>query len=72
VLVDTSGWDGAAGWVRHALRERGFAARRGETFPGLGPNYIRLAVRDELTTRALADALRDIAESQGRPSEEDG
>jgi cobyrinic acid a,c-diamide synthase len=72
VLVDTSGWDGAAGWVRHALRERGFAARRGETFPGLGPNYIRLAVRDELTTRALAEALRDIAESQGRPSEEDG
>ena len=31
--------------IRAALRERGFAVRRGDTFPGLGPDWLRIAVR---------------------------
>lgn len=43
--------------LREALRERGFAVRRGDTFPGLGPDWIRIAVRDAATTRALLAAI---------------
>ena len=32
------------------LRAKGFAVRRGDTFPGLGPHWIRVAVRDEPTS----------------------
>jgi hypothetical protein len=45
VLVDTSSIDPLRS-IRRPLAERGFAVRRGETFPGLGPTWIRLAVRD--------------------------
>ena len=41
------------------LRDRGFAVRRGDTFPGLGADWIRVAVRDEATSSAFADALRE-------------
>ena len=44
------------------LRERGFAVRRGETFPGLGADWIRIAVRDEETTDTLIKTLRAIRE----------
>ncbi|HET9873381.1 MAG TPA: cobyrinate a,c-diamide synthase [Propionibacteriaceae bacterium] len=64
VLVDTTSWGGPAGWLRLALREQGFAVRRGDTFPGLGPRWIRIAVRDEQTTAALAKALQVIKESR--------
>ena len=59
VLLDTRGLrpDRPAGWLRHALRDQGFAVRRGETFPGLDPDWVRVAVRDETTTAALADAV---------------
>jgi histidinol-phosphate aminotransferase len=40
----------------HAL---GFAVRRGDTFPGLGPHWIRVAVRDEETATAFAHALKE-------------
>jgi cobyrinic acid a,c-diamide synthase len=66
VLVDTASWVRSgqpADWLRQALREAGFAVRRGETFPGLGPSWIRLAVRDEETTRTLAKALLVIRSS---------
>ena len=46
--------------VRAALRERGYAVRRGDTFPGLGPDWLRVAVRDPATTAALASALAGI------------
>ena len=36
----------------------GFAVRRGETFPGLGPDWIRVAVRDESTSARFVAALR--------------
>ncbi len=62
VLVDTSGvrGDREPGWVRLALRNHGFAVRRGETFPGLGPDWIRIAVRDLETTEQFIAALRRL------------
>jgi histidinol-phosphate aminotransferase len=55
VLLDTGIAD-----VRTRLHRKGFAVRRGETFPGLAPGWIRVAVRDAGTsdqfTAALADA----------------
>jgi histidinol-phosphate aminotransferase len=43
--------------VRAGLRARGFAVRRGDTFPGLGPDWLRVAVRDTATTDAFLAAL---------------
>ncbi|MDQ0797087.1 Rv2231c family pyridoxal phosphate-dependent protein CobC [Streptomyces sp. B1I3] len=51
--------------VRELLRSRGFAARRGDTFPGLGREWLRLAVRDRVTTNRFLQAL-DLA-LQGLP-----
>ena len=58
VLVDTSPL--GAGSVREELADLGFAVRRGETFPGLGPSWIRLAVRGPETSRAVAAALAHL------------
>ena len=43
------------------LRDKGFAVRRGDTFPGLGPAWIRVAVRDRDTSTAFVDALRSVS-----------
>lgn len=43
--------------VHKRLRRLGFAARRGDTFPGLGPGWLRLAVRDRVTTNRFLQAL---------------
>jgi len=43
--------------TREALRGKGWAVRRGDTFPGLGPEYVRIAVRDQATTQAFLAAL---------------
>lgn len=43
--------------VRSRLRDAGYAVRRGDTFPGLGPDWLRIAVRDEPTTDAFVTAL---------------
>ncbi|GHB29111.1 MULTISPECIES: Rv2231c family pyridoxal phosphate-dependent protein CobC [Streptomyces] len=51
--------------VRERLRSLGFAARRGDTFPGLGSDWLRLAVRDRVTTNGFLQAL-DLA-LQGLP-----
>ena len=58
VLVNTSSLSGDS--IRQPLAERGFAVRRGETFPGLGPTWIRLAVRDPKTHAELARAISDL------------
>ncbi|MEU6295750.1 Rv2231c family pyridoxal phosphate-dependent protein CobC [Streptomyces erythrochromogenes] len=47
--------DGAE--VRTRLRALGFAVRRGDTFPGLDRTWLRLAVRDRVTTGRLLQAL---------------
>lgn len=44
--------------TRQRLRRRGFAVRRGDTFPGLGPSWVRVAVREPSVTDALVEAAR--------------
>ncbi|WP_424807268.1 Rv2231c family pyridoxal phosphate-dependent protein CobC [Rhodococcus sp. 27YEA15] len=46
--------------VRRLLRARSIAVRRCDTFPGLGPNHIRLAVRPAEQVSILTDALKEI------------
>jgi histidinol-phosphate aminotransferase len=46
--------------VRDRLRDRGFAVRRGDTFPGLGPDWLRIAVRDPATTDAFVAVLAEV------------
>lgn len=46
--------------VRVRLRAAGFALRRGDTFPGLGPQWLRMAVRDRETTDRLVRALHTV------------
>ncbi|UOY00067.1 Rv2231c family pyridoxal phosphate-dependent protein CobC [Blastococcus sp. PRF04-17] len=46
--------------VREELRRRGWAVRRGETFPGLSADHLRVAVRDATTSRSFAAALAGI------------
>jgi histidinol-phosphate aminotransferase len=55
--------------VRQALRERGWAVRRGDTFPGLSPDHLRVAVRDPGTSRAFAADLAAILASAPVPEE---
>jgi histidinol-phosphate aminotransferase len=44
--------------VRARLRELGYAVRRGDTFPGLDTDWLRVAVRDRATMSGFLDALR--------------
>jgi histidinol-phosphate aminotransferase len=46
--------------IRLRLRDRGYAVRRGDTFPGLGPDWLRIAVRDTATTDAFVQTLDDV------------
>ena len=64
VLVRVPG--GAA--VRAALRERGFAVRRGETFPGLDDRWLRVAVRDPGTSERFVAALHEVLAERRVPS----
>ncbi|WPW18577.1 Rv2231c family pyridoxal phosphate-dependent protein CobC [Streptomyces sp. HNS054] len=47
----------AAADVRERLRSLGYATRRGDTFPGLDEEWLRLAVRDRKTTEGFLRAL---------------
>lgn len=57
VLIDTGRAD-----ARLRLQRKGFAVRRGQTFPGLSASWIRVAVRDEATTDSFVAALREVIE----------
>lgn len=59
VLVHLAG----AAEVRLALRTRGYAVRRGDTFPGLGADWLRVAVRDTATTDAFVAVLAETLEA---------
>jgi histidinol-phosphate aminotransferase len=50
--------------VRAALRERGIAVRRADTFPGLTPDHLRVAVRAPDDCAPLLAALTDILTSK--------
>lgn len=51
--------------LRERLLAHGLAVRRGATFPGLDPTYVRIAVRDAATTTRLAAAIRAELTSGG-------
>jgi histidinol-phosphate aminotransferase len=43
---------------RDRLRDKGFATRRGDTFPGLGPDWTRVTVPSLSVGNALVTALK--------------
>jgi histidinol-phosphate/aromatic aminotransferase/cobyric acid decarboxylase-like protein len=43
--------------LRVGLRRKGLAVRRGDTFPGLGPQWLRIAAREPAMTDALLAAM---------------
>jgi histidinol-phosphate aminotransferase len=55
LLIETS-----CSEIRSRLQDKGFAVRRGETFPGLGLGWLRVAVRDDTTSEAFATALNEV------------
>ncbi|WP_405063379.1 Rv2231c family pyridoxal phosphate-dependent protein CobC [Kribbella sp. NBC_01505] len=57
VLVQVAG--GAV--LREALRAKGYAVRRGDTFPGLGQDWLRIAVRPEDVVDGFVKVWRDTA-----------
>jgi histidinol-phosphate aminotransferase len=46
--------------VRHGLRDRGIAVRRGDTFPGLTTDHLRVAVREPARCGDLLTALAEL------------
>ncbi len=54
--------------LRTGLRDKGFALRRGDTFPGLGPSWLRVAARDTALTDELVIAIAAIQRSLGDPA----
>lgn len=51
--------------VRAGLREHGIAVRRGDTFPGLGAEHLRVAVRAPEQNAVLVKVLREVQRTQG-------
>jgi histidinol-phosphate aminotransferase len=51
--------------VREALRDKGIAVRRGDTFPGLSAEHWRTAVRSSAATDALLAALAEVLRPPG-------
>jgi histidinol-phosphate aminotransferase len=56
----------SGGLVRPGLRRRGYAVRRGDTFPGLGPDWLRVAVRDPATSDAFVQSLSAVLSEVAR------
>jgi histidinol-phosphate aminotransferase len=54
--------DGEA--LRTSLRVAGVAVRRGDTFPGLGPDYLRVAVRDPTINARTIEAFEKAIAGQ--------
>jgi histidinol-phosphate aminotransferase len=54
---------GTGGVVREELRAAGIAVRRCDTFPGLGPDHLRVAVRPAAQVHVLATALTSALEA---------
>jgi histidinol-phosphate aminotransferase len=54
--------------IHTRLRTTGWATRRADTFPGLGPGWLRVAVRDRETTDAFLHTLGVLLQPTGRSS----
>ncbi|MFT8395150.1 cobyrinate a,c-diamide synthase [Propionibacterium sp.] len=66
VLADLR--DAEPAMLRERLHSAGFSVRGCESFPGLGPSWLRLAVRSRGTSMAFAQALAmALSSSAGRP-----
>ncbi|MCW2495014.1 Rv2231c family pyridoxal phosphate-dependent protein CobC [Jatrophihabitans sp.] len=50
--------------VRERLHDHGFAVRRGETFPGLSGDWVRVAVRDPATNHRFTAALAAVVSEE--------
>lgn len=61
VLIHLAGADS----IRLELRRRGYAVRRGDTFPGLGPDWLRIAVRDQSTMDGFVAELARLLPGPG-------
>ncbi|MEO9199179.1 MAG: Rv2231c family pyridoxal phosphate-dependent protein CobC, partial [Antricoccus sp.] len=71
VLADTSSirpHSADPGWLRQQLRDCGYAVRRGDTFPGLGADWIRIAVRSPEQTRALISQVVTLVAAKAQIS----
>lgn len=55
--------------VREELRHRGWAVRRGDTFPGLTGDHLRVAVREPAVSMDFAAALTDVLQPAPTPEE---
>jgi len=55
--------------IREELRRRGWAVRRGDTFPGLTPDHLRVAVREPAVSRAFAAALTQVLDAGPTPED---
>ncbi|MFD4197941.1 Rv2231c family pyridoxal phosphate-dependent protein CobC [Amycolatopsis thermoflava] len=53
-------WIPGAADLRLRLRAAGYAVRRGDTFPGLDGDWLRIAVREPAVTDSFLDALRRL------------
>ncbi|HEU5157808.1 MAG TPA: Rv2231c family pyridoxal phosphate-dependent protein CobC [Streptosporangiaceae bacterium] len=51
--------------LRLRLREKGYAVRRGDTFPGLGLDWLRVAVRDRAADDGFLDVLTQVLRGAG-------
>ncbi len=52
--------------VREVMRGRGYALRRGDTFPGLGAQWVRIAVRDPQTIDGMLRELATVLTAEER------
>ncbi|AYY15064.1 threonine-phosphate decarboxylase [Actinobacteria bacterium YIM 96077] len=55
--------------LRQLLRDLGWALRRGDTFPGLGPEWMRIALRDEPTMNRFVARLGAVLHRDGHQAE---
>lgn len=60
ILVDLSGSGWTAPGLVRAAGQRGILIRDCSSFPGLGPNYIRLAVKDQAANTILIQVLEEL------------
>jgi histidinol-phosphate aminotransferase len=58
----------AATGLRATLRRHGIAVRRGDTFPGLGDDWIRISVRDGASNALLLDVLAGLSDALRLPA----